>query len=102
MSRLDPSAWQPTFDFSGKTYKADRDGARLNAQATRVFKFMADGNWHTLREISAATGDPEASCSARLRDFRKSVFNLGVKVEREFVSRGLWKYKMLNIGATKP
>jgi hypothetical protein len=95
MSRLDPSAWQPTFDFSGKTYKADRDGVRLNAQAARVFKFMADENWHTLREISAATGDPEASVSARIRDMRKPKFNLGVKVEREFVSRGLHRYRMV-------
>jgi hypothetical protein len=95
MSRLDPSAWQPTFDFSGKTYKADRDGERLSAQLRRVFDVMIDGNWRTLKEIGDAAQCPEASASARLRDCRKANFNLGVKVEREFVSRGLHRYRMV-------
>jgi len=85
----------PLFEFHGKTFDADRDGQRLTAQALRVYKFMADGQWHSLREISAATGDPEASCSARLRDFRKPMYNLGVRVEHEFVRRGLWRYRMV-------
>lgn len=95
MSRLDPLTWPQPAVFGGKTYIADRDGARLNAQALRVFKFMADNQWHTLREISLACECPEASASARLRDFRKPSFNLNVTVEREFLSRGLHRYRMV-------
>ena len=62
----------PLLDFDGSTYKPDRDSQRLNAQGLRVWKLMSDQGWRTLKEISAATGDPEASVSARLRDFRKS------------------------------
>jgi hypothetical protein len=47
------------------------DGARLGDQAQRVFGAMSDGMWHTLAELSQRTGDPEASISARLRDFRR-------------------------------
>jgi hypothetical protein len=54
----------------GATY-TPADKARLNCQATDVWAFMRDGRWHTLREISAATNHPEASISARLRDYRK-------------------------------
>ena len=32
---------------------------------------MADGAWRTLAHIASVTGDPPASISARLRDFRK-------------------------------
>jgi hypothetical protein len=91
MTDLEPL---PLFEFHGKTFERDRDGARLSAQALRVFKFMSDNRWHTLREISAATGDPEASCSARLRDFRKPMYNLRVNVEHEYVTRGLWRYRL--------
>ena len=57
--------------FDGITYEQKIDGVRLCAQASRVFRLMRDGQWRTLREIADATGDPEASISARLRDFRK-------------------------------
>ena len=43
-----------------------------------MFDFVSDGSWHTLSEIAAATGDPEASVSARLRGFR----SMGCTVER--------------------
>jgi len=33
---------------------------------------MADGNWHTLKEISEKSGYSEASVSAQLRDYRKT------------------------------
>jgi len=76
--------------FDGSTYQHARDYERLNAQCRRVAEQMADGNWHTLRELSTATGDPEASVSARIRDLRKSGFH----VEGEYVRRGLWRYRM--------
>ena len=40
-------------------------------QRQRVFDFISDWKWYTLAEISHATGSPEASVSACLRDFRK-------------------------------
>jgi hypothetical protein len=58
----------------GTTFDPDRDAIRLAQQATDVWAFMRDGGWHMLRSISHATGHPEASVSARLRDYRKSRF----------------------------
>lgn len=51
-----------------------RDFGRITAQRARVLAFMWPGWWRTLAEISEATGDPEASVSARLRDLRKPAF----------------------------
>lgn len=79
--------------FDGATFDAERDGARLNAQCQRVYNAMKSGSWKTLEELNRETGDPEASCSARLRDLRKPRFGSHV-IEREFVRRGLWRYRM--------
>jgi hypothetical protein len=49
---------------------ADIDMPRLNEQGLRVYRFCRDLRPHTLAEISAATGDGEASVSARLREIR--------------------------------
>src|SRR5882762_6250173 len=84
--------WQPKFD--GKTFKADRDTERLSDQLRRVFNFMSDGLWHTLREIGAATGAPEQSTSSRLRDLRKPRFG-AYTVERRYDGAGLWSYRVL-------
>lgn len=65
----------------GDTFNAALDMDRLNAQSRRVFELMRDGDWRTLAEIAATTGDPEASVSARLRDFRKQKFG-GMTVDR--------------------
>lgn len=74
----------------GETYVPKRDRKRLCAQALLVQIFMEDGRWHTLGEIRQATGAPEASASARLRDLRRA----GFTIEREYVERGLFKYRM--------
>ncbi len=39
-----------------------------------MFALMSDGQWRTLREIEAATSYPQASISARLRDYTKEKF----------------------------
>lgn len=78
----------------GSTYDHNRDGVRLHAQHHRVAVFMKDGLWHTLAEIAQATGDPEASISARLRDLRKPHFGAYI-IQREYVERGLFRYRML-------
>ena len=65
----------------GAAYVAQEDFIRLNRQQQRVFDVMKDGQWRTLADIAALTGDPEASVSARLRDLRKARFG-GSTVER--------------------
>ena len=80
----------PLKDFPGETFDRARDGARLAAQEQRVFTVMRDGAWRGLKEISALTGDPEASVSARLRGLRHE----GHTVERVYISRGLWHYRL--------
>lgn len=80
-------------DFDGETYERERDHDRLHAQLYRVKLVLLDGKWHTLAEIAARTGDPEASVSARIRDLRKAKFG-GYEIEREYVSKGLWQYRM--------
>ena len=77
-------------DREGETFDRKRDGARLNKQAEDVFRLMQDSEWRMLAEIAAATMHPEASISARLRDFRKA----GYTVERRYLSKGLWAYRV--------
>jgi hypothetical protein len=79
------------------TYDRTRDRERLKAQLTRVRVVMFDYQWHTLPELSSATGDPEASISARLRDLRKDKFG-GYTIDRRYVERGLWEYRMAPVG----
>lgn len=78
----------------GETYLDERDLLRLNRQARTVFVIMRDGNWRTLGQIADMTGEPEASVSARLRDLRKPRFG-GFQVDREYVEKGLWQYRVL-------
>lgn len=62
--------WTPP-EVKGETFDKKLDGPRLNKQSKLVFDLMIDGRWRTLGEISAETKAPEASVSARLREFRK-------------------------------
>lgn len=83
--------------FDGDTYVPVLDEVRLTGQWLRVFTVMCDQQWRTLREIADATGDPEASISARLRDFRKPRFG-GCIVKRQHrgeLTRGLYEYQLL-------
>lgn len=80
--------------FDGATFERERDGSRLNAQFQAVFRAMADGQWRTLARIHNMTGAPEASISARLRDARKPAFG-SHKVERRYVERGLFEYRLI-------
>jgi hypothetical protein len=85
---------QPPPAFDGATLEPERDGARLGQQLVAVSDLMRDGAWRTLAQISDATNCPEASVSARLRDLRKPKFG-GFRVEREYVERGLFRYRVL-------
>mgnify|MGYP006267110607 CR=1 FL=1 len=81
----------------GATFQAHLDLNRLNAQMRRVYDFMSDYKWHSLKEISEATGDGEASVSARLRDLRKERFG-GFLVNRWRTPEGLFLYQLAEKG----
>ena len=78
----------------GETFDESHDGIRLNAQMRRVADVMGDSQWRTLREISEVIGDPEASISARLRDFRKPRFGALVVLRRRRDGKGLYEYRL--------
>lgn len=80
-------------DFGGSTYSEARDHERLRGLLLRVYTQLADGQWHTLRELAEKCGGSEASVSARIRDLRKQAHG-SHKVEHEFVERGLWRYRL--------
>lgn len=88
--------------FDGATFESEQDGIRLSGQMKRVFDFMSDGGWHTLREIAAATNSLETAVSARLRDCRKSRFG-GHRIElRRIPGRpGVFEYRLLANGDSR-
>ena len=79
--------------FDGRTFVQARDGERLGKQMAAVLSHLQDGDWWTLAGLSAVTGAPEASVSARLRDLKKPRFG-SHKIEREYVHNGLHKYRL--------
>jgi hypothetical protein len=84
----------PDTHFNGSDYDDDRDRERLAGQIQRVFNFMADGEWHSLAEVSSATGDPPASVSAQLRHLRKERFG-SYTVEKDYQGDGLYFYRLV-------
>lgn len=79
---------------SGATFDAERDTIRLNQQAHDVWHEMKDGQWWTLRALASVLYYPEASISARIRDFRKARFG-GHTVERRHTHNGIWQYRLV-------
>lgn len=63
------------------------------SQLSVVRAEMAKGDWTTLAALSASTGFPEASVSARLRDLRKPKFG-GHSIEKRRVGRNQFEYRM--------
>ena len=86
--------------FDGDDYQHERDFTRLKKQAERIYSFVADSKWTTLREISAATGAPEASVSACLRDLRKPKYG-GHTVEKRYVGGGIYQYRVIFVEQTE-
>ena len=80
--------------FDGADYQAPRDHDRLVRQYDKVFDLMSDRLWRSLKDISDATGVPEASASALLRDFRKER-NGSHTVNRKYIDNGLYKYQLI-------
>lgn len=80
--------------FAGSDYDHARDAARLDGQLLRIWSVMSAGEWKTLEEISALTGDPPASVSAQLRHLRKSRFG-SHQVQKIHLGRGLYRYRVV-------
>ena len=78
----------------GETFDPGTDTIRLNDQMRRVADVMGDSKWRSLAEIAEVTGDPEASVSARLRDFRKPRFGGFAVLRRRREGAGLWEYRL--------
>lgn len=87
----------PVPEPEGATYEPDLDRARLGDQALRVWSVMRDGEWRTLAELAAAAHAPEASASARLRDFRKPAGGCQVveRRRRGDPGRGVFEYRLV-------
>lgn len=79
--------------FNGSDYLPERDDGRLTGQMLRIVSCMADGQWRSLADIEAITGDPAASISAQLRHLRKERFG-GHTVNKEYLGEGLWVYQL--------
>ena len=79
--------------FGGASYEPTRDYRRMVGHIGRVWSLMLDGKWRTLGEISQETGGTVASVSARLRDFRKTIYG-SHHVDRKYLSSGLFVYRV--------
>lgn len=91
-------AYRATADAprDGATFRPAMDSNRLNAQARRVWKLMESGEWFTLAAIEDATGGtPQASVSARLRDFRKPEFGGHTVESRRTRTGSAWEYRLV-------
>ena len=91
-------------DFKGSDYVPELDRVRLTGQLLRVFEYMSNGKWRTLREIGDAINEPEASISAQLRNLKKDGMNKQnvnygghevPKRRRGNKKSGLWEYKLI-------
>ena len=75
------------------------DVTGFGRQHMDVWTLMRDGTWRTLQEISIATGWPEASVSARLRDFRKREYeNVNVLRRLRKGEARLYEYRVQRRG----
>ena len=73
---------------------------RLGKQALRVFAYMRCRQWCTLSNIELSTGIPQASVSARLRDFRKPPFGSHTVDVRRRKGAAQREYRLtVNLGA---
>lgn len=72
------------------------DRQKLGKQLAAVRDCMVDGQWWTLARLSAATGYPEASLSARIRELKR----VGLAYVRRKVGpgegqMGQWEYRVI-------
>ena len=87
----------------GPTYDPDRDGERLASQQAETHRFLQDGRWHTLAEITAGVSVAlgrtcsDASISAKIRALRHPRHG-GHDIQSRRVSGGTREYRWLPPG----
>lgn len=81
-------------EFHGEGVKTESDRKRVKGGIRKVYNFVKMGDWHTLEEISKATGVPEPSVSAHLRCFRREKYGRQ-QVDRKHVGGGLHMYRLI-------
>lgn len=80
----------------GPAYDEQIDRTRLLDQMGRVKAAMASGQWQSLAELAARTGDPESSISAQLRHLRKARFGGYLVLKRRRTAQGgTWEYCLM-------
>lgn len=95
MTQFTIEDYMATARFDGLDLTAG-DCARLEGQMKRVYDLMKDGNFRTLLEIEKLTGDPQASISARLRDYRRLRWGAHiVEKRRKTTNSGTWEYRLI-------
>lgn len=84
-------------EFQGAVYDAELDYDRLKGQVKAIYDLMKDATWRTLEEIELATGYPQASISAQLRNLRKKHFGYQTvhKRRRGEEKKGLWEMQLI-------
>ena len=81
-------------EFDGKHYEGKTDKERLARQIKGVHDHISSGAWKTVEEISMATGYPQPSVSAQLRNLRKEKFG-GLDVEGRYrADTRIFEYKL--------
>lgn len=81
-------------DFYGAGINTAEDVKRVKGGLKKIYLHVRDGERHTLAEISAATGVPEASVSAGLRSLRREKYGAHT-VLRHHVGNGLHTYRFI-------
>lgn len=62
----------------------------------RTFEVMKDGQWHTLADISAITGDASDKIASRIRELRMPNYG-NYNVDTQQVGAYTWQYKITNV-----
>lgn len=69
------------------------DDVRLTKQQDSIYQYMKDGKWYSLQQIEQATGHPQASISAQLRNLRKPKFGGHQVITRHITGTGRGNYE---------
>jgi DNA-binding transcriptional regulator GbsR (MarR family) len=71
-------------------------------QIGRVYAALQSGDWLTLSELNAVTGDSISSISAQIRHLRKPAYGSHTikKRRRGAAERGLYEYRLSNAGGS--
>ena len=81
----------------GDSYDPDLDEPRLSTQLEKIKAYLSNNQWHTLNELEAVTGYPQASISSQMRHLRKRKFGQYhiAKRRRSGGRGGTWEYRLM-------